>query len=84
MKGFIIKVLIIAVLVACFGSGVWQAINYYEDQIIQKVIELIESSEFVDDIKVMVYDAVKDIASDLLEQELKQFAENEMINSITP
>lgn len=84
MKSFITKILIIAILVACFGSGVWHAINYYEDRIVEKVIELIETSEFIDDIKIMIQDTIKQVVTDLLKEEFDELQNSEVVTSITP
>ena len=68
MKSIIIKVLVIALLVVCFGGGIWQMIDYIEDRIITSTINLIENSEFVSEIRVMVRDIARDTINDLLIQ----------------
>lgn len=68
MKSLIVKILVIALLVACFGSGVWQVIDYVEDRIIATTINLIENSEFIAEVRIMVKDIAKDVIHDLLSQ----------------
>lgn len=68
MKSLITKILIIVILVVCFGGTVWQTINYIEDRIITTTVNLIEDSEFVAEIRAMIRDIAKDVVYDLLSQ----------------
>ena len=68
MKGLIGRILIIVLLVVCFGGGVWQTINYIEDRIITSTIDLVENSEFVAEIRAMVHNTAKDVIYDMLSQ----------------
>lgn len=68
MKGLIVKILIVVLLVVCFGGGVWQTINYIEDRIIAATVDLVENSEFVAEVRAMVQDVARDVIHDLLSQ----------------
>lgn len=66
MKSLVVKILIIALLVVCFGSGVWQTIDYIEDRIISTTVNMVDDSEFVSEIRTMIKDIVDDTIRDLV------------------
>lgn len=66
MKSLVVKILIIALLVVCFGSGIWQTIDYVEDRIISTTVNMVDDSEFVSEIRTMIKDIVDDTIRDLV------------------
>lgn len=70
MKSLLIKILVIVVLVACFGGGVWKTIDYIEDRIIETTINLVENSEFVDELREMISEIVTEAIQDMIAQGL--------------
>lgn len=68
MKSLLLKIMVIVLLVICFGGGVWKTINYIEDQIIMSAIDFIESSEFISEFREIIRDIVKDVIMDMLSQ----------------
>lgn len=84
MKKLITKVLIIVLLVICFGSGVWQTINYIEDRIITTTINLVENSEFVAEIRAMIQDVAEDVIRDFLSQGYSVVLNDGTVVSVTP
>lgn len=84
MRKMIAKVLIIVLLVICFGGGVWQTINYIEDRIITATISLVENSEFVAEIRAMTQDVAEDVIRDFLSQGHTVVLNDGTVVSITP
>ena len=66
MKSLIVKILIITLLVVCFGSGIWKTIDYVEDRIISATVNIVDDSEFVSEIRTMIKDIVDDTIRDLV------------------
>ena len=84
MKSLITKIIIIVLLVVCFGSGVWQTINYIEDRIITTTVNLVENSEFVAEVRMMIRDVARDVIHDLLSQGYSIVLDDGTVVSVTP
>lgn len=84
MKSLITKVIIVLLLVACFGGGVWQTVNYIEDRIMTTAVSLVENSEFIAEVRVMIQDVVEDVIHDLLIQGYNVVLEDGTVVSVTP
>ena len=84
MKSLIAKIIIIVLLVVCFGSGVWQTINYIEDRIITTTVNLVENSEFVAEVRMMIRDVARDVIHDLLSQGYSIVLDDGTVVSVTP
>ena len=68
MKSILLRILVIALLVTFFGTGIMQVINYVENKLITMTVELIENSEFVHEIRDIVTDIAKDVISELIRE----------------
>lgn len=66
MKSVLVRIVIIALLVAFFGTGVMQTINYVENMLITKTAELIENSDFIHEMRDIVKETVEEVLSDLI------------------
>lgn len=63
MKSLLVRIIILAILVALFGTGVMQAINYIENMLITMTVELIKSSDFINEIRDIVKEIVEEVLS---------------------
>lgn len=84
MKGLITKVIIVLLLVACFGGGVWQTVNYIEDRIMTTAVTLVENSEFIAEVRVMIRDVAEDVIHDLLSQGYSVVLDDGTVMNVTP
>lgn len=84
MKSLITKAIIVLLLVACFGGGVWQTVNYIEDRIMTAAVTLVENSEFIAEVRVMIQNVAEDVIHDLLSQGYNVVLDDGTVVSVTP
>ena len=66
MKSLFVRIIILAILVALFGTGIMQAINYIENMLITMTVELIKRSDFINEIRDIVKEIVEEVLSEFI------------------